>query len=114
MYRNVVKWKSVNCKCRQGQSAQLNYAEIIDIRYRGTLLPRILSMQYKTPISFESAIQMLSEKQSEAFAAGRFGDNPEQYGWYDLNFLDWLSVLGYHIELTGEEFETYALTDKLI
>lgn len=70
-------------------------------------------MAKKNPITFETAIRMVSEKHREAFDARRFGDEPGQHGWYDLHFIEWMSELGYHIELTGDEFECYALSDKV-
>lgn len=113
MDHHIVKWKAIKCKNRLGNDVRLGVPEIVDVRNRGTLLSRVLSMPEKTPISFELAIMKLIEKQREKFDAGRFGDEPGRYGWYCLNFVDWISLQGFHIELTGDEFETYALTDKV-
>ncbi len=71
-------------------------------------------MQIKDSISFEDAFHMLQKKRFELFNAGRFGDMPGQYGWYHLNFVDWISSQGFHIELTGDEFELYGLTDRVV
>ncbi len=114
MEHHLVKWKPIKSKSRFGNEVYLSVPEIVDISYRGTLLSHILRMQKKTPISFENAMLKLIDMHREKFDAGLFGDNPGQYGWYDLNFISWISSLGFHIELTGDEFETYALTDLVI
>lgn len=113
MEHHLVKWKSIKCKSRFGNDVCLCIPEIVDIQNRGTLLSRILSMPKKKPISFELAMLKLIEKRREKFDAGHFGDESGQYGWYCLNFVNWISAQGYHIELTGDEFETYALTDRV-
>lgn len=69
-------------------------------------------MPKKELITFDDAVRLLNAKQSECFNAGSFGDSPGQYGWYDLHFVSWISSLGYHIELTGDEFESYSMGDK--
>ena len=106
MDHHLVKWKSIKCKSRFGNDVCLGVPEIVDIRIRGTLLSRILSMPKKSPISFELAMLKLIEKRREKFDAGHFGDEPGRYGWYCHNFVDWISSQGLHIELTGDEFET--------
>ena len=87
-----------------GGTIEIETPESLDITYRGTLLSRILSMPVKTPIPFDDAIRLVAEKHTEAFDHSRFGDAPGQYGWYSNNFIEWISSLGYHIELTGDEF----------
>ena len=113
MAHQLVKWKMAKCRSVSGTDVPLKIPEIIDIRYRGTLLARIFAMPKKRALPFVDAIRMVSEKQMEAFDARRFGDELGQHGWYDLHFIEWMSELGYHIELTGDEFESYALSDKV-
>ena len=111
---NLLKWKPVKCKSTKGNIVKVPLPEVIAIHYRGTLLSKILSMEKKKPISFEVAINLIAEEQNKAFATGQMGSNFGQYSWYPNNFVKFISNLGYHIELTGDEFETYMLTDKLI
>ena len=33
--------------------------------------------------------------------------------WFYENFIEWISSQGYHIELTGDEFEAAVMSDKL-
>lgn len=66
-----------------------------------------------TPISFEEAAGLATAGSIEAFQAGRIGYEPGECGWYKKNFVEWITSLGYHIEITGDEFEAYAMTDKL-
>ena len=114
MVKQCVRWKPVKCKSRAGKDVYLGVPEIIDVRYRGTLISEILRMPRKTPILFDDAIRMARTKQSECYMAESFGDEPGQYGWYDLHFVSWISSLGYHIELTGDEFEPFSLSDKVV
>lgn len=52
-------------------------------------------MEQKKPIQFEQAARMVKEKFFATKDAGRLGYAPGQ----------WISDLGFHIELTGDEFE---------
>jgi hypothetical protein len=98
---------------RTGRMVYLEIPRIFDIRHRGTLLSKILAMPIKEPMAFEDAIRIADAKQSECFTACSFGDEMGQYGWYELHFVDWISNLGYHIEITGEEFESFTLGDQV-
>ena len=51
---------------------------------------------------------MAWEKRGEAFNAQKFGSDYGHYGWYSEHFVEWISSLGYHIELTGDEFDVLA------
>lgn len=113
MVKQCVAWKPVKCKNRMGESVRTPIPEAIETHYRGTLLPRILSMPERTPISFDRAINLVSEKLLEALSAHRIGKGPGQFCWYTDNFIEWISSLGYHIELTGDEFESYSISDKV-
>ena len=67
-------------------------------------------MQTQKPISLEYAIGLLLDHQTAAMKAGRKGLEPGHAFWYGCNFIEWISSLGFHIELTGDEFEeTYGL-----
>lgn len=58
-------------------------------------------MPRKNPISFDFAISLINDKCVLAVQAR----NASQYLWYYDNFVSHISDLGYHIELTGDEFE---------
>lgn len=62
-------------------------------------------MPKRKPISYDDAINIFSDKMHEAFKAKDYGIRPGQCGWYPSNFVEYISDLGYHIELTGDEIE---------
>jgi hypothetical protein len=74
----------------------------IDRIYSGTLLSSIFAMPMKKPIQFDDAVRMAAEK----FCRSKIGHNRGENLWYIENFVEWMSELGFHIELTGDEFET--------
>lgn len=113
MVKHCLIWKQVKCKNIAGEPVWLPTPEIIAAQYRGTLVSQILSMQRQSGLSFEAAINLVAEKRMAAFTAGRMGHNPGEYSWYADNFVEWISSLGYHIELTGDEFEPYVLSAQL-
>ena len=86
---------------------------LISISYSGTLLNEILSMPSGKPISFEQAVNLTCDKFYEPFGARRIGKEPGECNWYYKNFVAWISSLGYQIEITGDEFESAAMTDRL-
>jgi hypothetical protein len=106
MDKQWVKWKNINCLSDLGEPIELETPSSIAAGYRGTLLSRIIEMEIKHPIGFREAILLVVSQQSDAFDARQFGDLPGEYGWYSLHFVEWISSLGYHINLTGDEFET--------
>ena len=112
MVSHWVKWKLVKSKNVRGADIELETPTVIDISYGGTLLSHIFAMPRQQPISFEDAIRLVIDKHTEAFDMKRFGDAPGHYGWYSNHFVEWISSLGYHIDLTGDEFESYTLSDK--
>lgn len=113
MEKHLVNWRPIKTKTVRGADIVLGIPAAIDARSRGTLLSQILAMPKKTPVLFEDAVRMMFDKQGEAFKAGNFGYKRGHYHWYSVCFVGWISSLGYHIELTGEEFESYVLTDKV-
>jgi hypothetical protein len=110
MNKQCVKWKSIQRTNTAGKKFDDEMPEIVDRRYRGRLISIILSMPKKKPISFELAIERLAEAQSDCFKARRIGHDFGQYHWYASHFVEWISELGYHIELSGDEFEPHATT----
>jgi len=81
---------------------------IINRMYRCELLSRVLGMPKKNPIDFDEAIQMVMDK----FCNSENGHGRGQNLWYLKNFVEWISELGYHIELTGEEFSVVGQTEE--
>lgn len=111
MTKHCLRWKDVKCKNINGEDTYLCIPTVIEIHSRGTLLSKILAMKPQKPISFDAAINLASEEQTKAFQERRMGSDRGQHCWYTDNFVEWIAELGYHIELTGDEFESYALTD---
>lgn len=81
--------------------------------YRGTLLSEILKMPRKKPISFQDAVNLNGDERHRQIMSGNHGYEPGQAHWLYMNFVKWISDQGYHIELTGDEFEAVALSDKV-
>ena len=104
MTKHLVRWKRFPCEPKSFFGS-LSAANEMDRYYGYTLLSRILAMKKQTPISLESAIQSLIDHEEGAHRAGRKGMEPGHMFWYGLNFVDWISSVGYHIELTGDDFE---------
>jgi hypothetical protein len=113
MVKHCLIWKPVKCRNVADETVLVRIPETIAAHYQGTLLSRILSMPPQTPISFVAAVNLVSEKQKESFALGRMGRELYHYSWYTENFIQWISNLGHHIELTGEEFESYSLSERV-
>ncbi len=72
------------------------------------MLTRILEMERKSPISFEEAIRLASQKWLAEYRALN-GDGIE---WLERNFVKWINSQGYHIEISGDEFEPFIMSDK--
>ena len=102
--KSLVKWKSVACTSRDGSPVLLEIPSTIDDHYHGNLLLKISQMKKMTAITFEAAINLVSENQKEAFVIGNIGKEPGQYLWFSHNFIEFISSQGFHIELTGDEF----------
>ena len=101
MTKQCVNWKMVVCKNVDGNDYQAEFPFYIDRKYRGTLLSNIFAMPMKTPLQFDDAVRMAAEK----FCGSEIGHNRGENLWYIENFVQWISELGFHIELTGNEFE---------
>lgn len=70
-------------------------------------------MKKQKPISLEEAVQLLIQNMQEARAAGRKGTEPGHLCWYLDHFVEWLVSIGYHVELTGDEFEPFVMSDHV-
>lgn len=108
---NLVLWKPVLCRSKNGNLVPIAWAMDIDHSYKGNLLHKILEMPIKKPISYGDAIRIFSNRTQEAFEAGDLGMKPGQYHWYFENFVSYISDLGFHIELTGDELETCGVSE---
>jgi hypothetical protein len=114
MTNQCVNWKPVkSINVDGGVYLNSEFPHMVEVGYRGTLLPKILSMPIKNPVSFETAVNLACDKWNDAISAGRIGYEPGECNWYYKNFVEWISELGFHIELTGDEFEGYAMSDKV-
>ncbi len=76
--------------------------------YKGELIDQILRMEMKTPLLLHHAFKLASEARHAAEKEGHSGHEPHQSYWYYSHFLEYISELGFHIELTGDEFESPA------
>lgn len=110
--KHVLRWQNVTIHFA-GRISNYPVVNEIDSYYRGELLSRILDMQKQMPISLEAAIHLLTKHEQEASDAGRKGTEPGHLFWYAWHFVEWIESLGYHIELTGDEFEAIGLSDRL-
>lgn len=114
MTKRPVHWKPVKTKDISGREFRNPYfMPLLSGYYRGTLLSEILSMPIQKPISFEEAAGLTHAAFLKAFTSRRIGHASGQTHWYFKNFVQWISDQGYHIELTGDEFEGYVLSDKV-
>ena len=107
MSKHCVNWKKVFCKTVSGSDYSCGFPDIIDRGYRGSMLTRVFQMekQKKKPISFGDAIRLAHE----GFFSSKIGHARGESHWYIDNFVEWISELGFHIELTGDEFDAYVL-----
>lgn len=112
-YANIAFWKKVPGKTLKGNQSLFRTAMCIDRFYERKLLVRILEMPDKNPISLAEAIDIIRNKEMEATRAGDEGMKPGQSSWYLHNFVQYISDLGYHIELTGDEFEPVGAVSEI-
>jgi len=101
MEKHWIKWKTFRSKNIYGEPIDTEFPYLIDLNYKGALISQITKMKKKWPITFELAVRLASEKYNKS----EFGSKPGQKFWYSDNFVEFISELGYHIELTGDEFE---------
>jgi hypothetical protein len=113
MNKHCLRWKPYKDKTIRGSNYQSEFPDLLAISYKGLLITQILAMKRKEPIAFERAARMAQEKYFEAKDARRLGYAPGECFWYLDHFVEWISSLGYHIELTGDEFEPYQMSSKI-
>ena len=114
MRKQLVNWKPIVSKNIYGEDYLNNaFPSLIARAYRGTLIDTILSMPSKKSISFEAAVNLACDQFHKAADLRKFGYEPGQCFWYHENFVQWISEQGFHIELTGDEFEALALASKV-
>lgn len=76
---------------------------LIAIAYRGELIDKILAMPRKTPITYEHAVLLASQGFGNALRAEIADGQPRDTFRFHRKFLEFISELGFHIELTGDE-----------
>jgi hypothetical protein len=101
MQKHWIKWKTLRSKNIYGEPIDTEFPYLIDLNYKGALVSLIINMENKMPITFENAVRIASEK----YFNSDFGTKRGQSFWFTENFVKYISELGYHIELTGDEFE---------
>lgn len=114
MNKQLVRWRAFNETNFVGVESLIPLAEELDIHCRGTLLSQIVSMEPKTPISYQDAMSLTHETLKKCWKEKKISSEFGHYYWYFDHFCEWLSILGYHIELTGDEFELYFTSDQTI
>lgn len=109
MSRHIVKWRPTIGKNVRNEDRALPFPDLLAASSKWTLLERILAMERKNPISFTDAAVLAQNKYLAARDAGRRGYGPGETNWYSKNFVEWISSLGFHIVLTGDEFELHGV-----
>ncbi len=109
MGKQLLKLKAVRLLNVDGQEYLCDaLPSLVASYYKGELIDQILRMKKKTPLSFHRALNMASDARCAASKEGRSGHEPHHSYWHYSHFLEFISELGFHIELTGEEFESPA------
>jgi len=101
MSKQFVLWKTLRDKNVVGEPIDLEIPHIIDVYLKGALLSKILKMEKKTPIYFEDAVRKATKELFKADTGHERGQN----FWYLNHFIEFIAEQGFHIELTGDEFE---------
>lgn len=109
MAKQLPIWKAVRLLDIDGQEYfDDDLPSLIASYYNGELIDQILKMEKKKPTSLAQALSMASDASHAAAEQGLSGHEPHQSYWHYSHFLDFISGLGFHIELTGDEFESPA------
>ena len=104
---NLVKWIETPGKNVHGEDCSFPFPDLLDSASHWRLIEKIFNMKPQRPIKFEEAA-LLAYKEYQALSnLNRHGIGPGQAEWYAKNFVEWISSLGFHIELTGDEFEHF-------
>ena len=114
MTKHCVNWKPVKSKDIRGSDFDSPIPTAIEIGYRGTMLSRILDMERKQSITFVEAIHLVQKQWTKAVDSGRIGHELGECNWFIDHFIEWVASQGYHIELTGDEFEPYMISSQII
>ncbi len=112
MTRHCLIWNHTIGKDIRGEDFADPLPDLIASAYRGRLAVEIINMPTRNPISFEQAISLIGSKMESASQIRNLGYKKGQYHWYIHNFVNVISDLGYHIVLSGEEFEITAGSPK--
>ncbi len=107
MVKGFFKWRPVRLLTVYGSEyLEDELPGVVDSYYKGELIARILEMNRGTPISFHQALNMASDAHIQAFDSGRSGHEKGESIWHYSHFLEFISEQGFHIELTGDEFDS--------
>ena len=101
MEKHWVKWKTLRTKNIYGEPIDAEFPYLIDLCYQGSLISKILKMEKKTPISFEDAVRIAEGHYSES----DIFTERDRMKKCTQHFIEFISEQGFHIELTGDEFE---------
>lgn len=114
MAKRIVCWKPVRNRNIYGREYFDPYGpRLVAKCYRGELVDEILSMPEKKSISFAEAMQLVADYSNQEFdkrvkelESGKTTEETPKALWFYENFVQFISEQGYHIELTGDEFES--------
>ena len=109
MAQHLLKWKTVRVPNVRNEDYDSRLPYALDFIYRGTLVTRVLSMEKKVAIGFKEAFLFFQSELLKSMS----DPTRDRTDWLYRNFIPWISGLGYHIELTGDEFEPFLMSDKV-
>ena len=89
-----------------GEDCEFRFPDLLNCSSSWTLLEKIIRMEVKAPITFTEAALLAQEQYLALIRMNKYGSDPDQCSYTD-SFTEWISSLGYHIELTGDEFEHF-------
>lgn len=113
MVKRILSYKSVRLRSKSGtEYSDDGLPALIDACYKGELIENILRMPPKIPISFHAALNLASDARYQAMKSGRSGHQRHESLWHYSHFVDFIAELGFHIELTGDEFESPATLEN--
>lgn len=109
MMKRIYKWKPIRLLTIYGNEyVDDELPGIVANYYKGELVDKILTMDRKKPISLHQALNMASDAHIKAVHENRFGHKKGQSGWHFSHLIDFISEQGFHIELSGDEFDSPA------
>ena len=101
MDKHWVKWKTLRTKNIYGEPIDMEFPYLIETCYSGSLISQILKMPKKKPIAFEQAVRIAERQYSDSDISTEHHKMVKCTEY----FIEFISEQGYHIELTGDEFE---------